>query len=83
MIENITGLRLDKLRRILVRACERGFYLRQILKGIGNQLLARLRAGLQEVPDHLLTWGGDTRIDQPDKAHAVIHERVLLSLGAV
>jgi predicted DNA-binding transcriptional regulator YafY len=84
MIENITGLRLDKLHRILIRACQRRFHPRRTFKGIGNQLLVRLRdGGLQEMPDHLLTWGGDTRIDQPDKAHAVIHVRVLLSLGFV
>ena len=84
MIENITGLRRDNLHRILIRACQRRFHPRQTSKDIGNQLLVRLRAGgLQEVAVHLLTWGGDTRFDQPDEAHAVIHERVLLSLGSV
>ena len=79
MNENITGLRRDNLHRILIRACQRRFHPRH-----RYQLLIRLRAGgLQEVADDLLTWGGDTRIDQPDEAYAVIHERVLLSLGSV
>jgi predicted DNA-binding transcriptional regulator YafY len=68
----------------VARARQWRFHPGQSFEDDGDDLLVRFRAGgLREVAEHLFSWGGDIRIEQPDELRAVMRERVLLALGSL
>jgi len=53
------------------------FHPGQVLEDDGDELIVRFHAGgLQEIADHLFTWGGDVVIESPQKLRDVLRERI-------
>lgn len=82
--EDHHDITLRVLPGAVVRARQWRFHPGQTFEQEGDELLVRFRAGgLREIAEHLFTWGGDIRIEQPDELRAVMRERVLLALGSL
>lgn len=75
---------LRVLPSAVARAREWRFHPAQQCKADGDELLVRFRAGgLREIAEHVFTWGGDVKIEEPAELRKVMRERVLLALASV
>lgn len=60
------------------------FHPAQVLEEDGEDLLVKFRTGgPREMAEHLITWGGEVRIEAPEELRKVMRERVMLAWASV
>jgi predicted DNA-binding transcriptional regulator YafY len=66
------------------RARKWRFHPRQVIEQDGKELVVRFNSGgLREIAEHLFTWGGEVRIEEPEELRAMMRDRMALSAAAL